>query len=64
MLLILLFNTIPSFVSWLITTYSCFIITIYKSVLAIFISPTNLKVVAIISTVLGTIINLIFLVLS
>jgi hypothetical protein len=37
--------------------------TTYKSILVIFISPTNLKVVAVISTILGAIINLIFLVL-
>jgi hypothetical protein len=35
--------------------------TIYKSILAIFTLPTNFKVIAVISTVLGTIINLIFL---
>jgi hypothetical protein len=32
-----------------------------KSILAILMSPTNFKVVAVISTVLGAIINLIFL---
>jgi hypothetical protein len=35
--------------------------TTYKSVLAIFISPINSKVVACVSTILNTIINLIFL---
>jgi hypothetical protein len=35
--------------------------TIYKSVLAIFILPINLKIIAVVSAVLGTIINLIFL---
>jgi hypothetical protein len=35
--------------------------TIYESVLAIFISLTNLKVIAVVSTILGAIINLIFL---
>ena len=34
--------------------------TICESVLAIFILPTNPKVVAVVSTVLGTIIDLIF----
>jgi hypothetical protein len=35
--------------------------TTYESMLAILILPTNFKVVAVISTILGTIINLIFL---
>jgi hypothetical protein len=35
--------------------------TTYEFMLAILILPTNFKVVAIISTILGTIINLIFL---
>jgi hypothetical protein len=35
--------------------------TIYESVLAMLISPTNLKVVAVVGTILGAIINLIFL---
>jgi hypothetical protein len=60
MLLILLFNTIPLFISWLTTVYSWPIITTCKSILVIFILPTNLKVIAIISTILGAIINLIF----
>jgi hypothetical protein len=37
--------------------------TTYKSILAIFILSTNFKIIAVVSTVLGTIINLIFLVL-
>jgi hypothetical protein len=37
--------------------------TIYKSVLAILVLPTDFKVVAVVSSILGTIINLIFLVL-
>jgi hypothetical protein len=36
-------------------------VTTYKSILAIFVSPTNPKVIAVIGTVLNTIINLIFL---
>jgi hypothetical protein len=63
MLLILLSNTILLFVNWLTTTYSCPIVTTYKSILAMFISPTNPKIVAIVSTVLGAIIDLIFPVL-
>jgi hypothetical protein len=64
MLLILLFNTIPLFVSWSTTTYSCPIITVYKSMLAILISPTNPKVITVISTALGTILfNLMFFIL-
>jgi hypothetical protein len=35
--------------------------TTYKSILAILMSPTDPKVVAIVGTVLGAIINLIFL---
>jgi hypothetical protein len=35
--------------------------TICESVLAIFILPTNLKVVAVVNAILGTIINLVFL---
>jgi hypothetical protein len=35
--------------------------TIYKSVLAILVSPTNPKVIAIVGIILGAIINLIFL---
>jgi hypothetical protein len=35
--------------------------TTCKSILAIFVLPTNPKVIAVVSTVLGTIINLIFL---
>jgi hypothetical protein len=35
--------------------------TTYKSILAIFVSPTDLKVIAVVGTVLNTIINLIFL---
>jgi hypothetical protein len=35
--------------------------TTYKSILAIFMSLTNLKIVAVIGTILGTIIDLIFL---
>jgi hypothetical protein len=49
------------FISWLTTAYSCPIITICKSILAILISPTDFKVVAVVNTVLSTIINLIFL---
>ena len=64
MLLILLSNAILLFVSWSTTTYSCFIITIYKSVLAILILPTDLKVIAVVNTALGDILfNLIFLIL-
>jgi hypothetical protein len=47
-------------VSWLITIYNWPIVTTYKSILAIFISPTNPKVVAVVGAVLSTIINLIF----
>jgi hypothetical protein len=36
-------------------------VTTCESILAIFISPTNPKVVAVVSTVLSAIINLIFL---
>jgi hypothetical protein len=61
MLLILLFNTILLFVSWLTITYSCPIVTTCESVLAIFVSPINLKVVACVGTVLNTIIDELFL---
>jgi hypothetical protein len=63
MLLILLSNTIPLFVSWLTTVYNWPIITTCESVLAMLILPTNPKVVAVVSTVLSTIVDLIFLVL-
>jgi hypothetical protein len=36
-------------------------VTTCESILAILISPINLKVIACVSTILGTIINLIFL---
>jgi hypothetical protein len=49
-------------VSWLTTTCNCLIITTCKSVLAILVLPINLKVIAVISVVLGSILfNLIFL---
>ena len=35
--------------------------TTYKSVSAILISPTNFKVIAVVGTILGTIINKLFL---
>jgi hypothetical protein len=64
MLLILSSNTILLFVSWLTTTYNWLIVTTCKSILAIFVLPTNPKVVAVVSTALGTILfNLIFPVL-
>jgi TctA family transporter len=53
MLLILLSNAIPLFVNWLTTAYNCPIITIYKSVLAMLISPTNSKVIAVVGVTLG-----------
>jgi hypothetical protein len=61
MLLILSFNIIPLFINWLTTAYSWPIITTCESVLVIFISFTNPKVVAVVGAVLDTIINLIFL---
>jgi hypothetical protein len=36
-------------------------VTTYKSILVMLISPTNPKVVAVVSTVLGAFVNLIFL---
>jgi hypothetical protein len=63
-LLILSFNTIPLFVSWLTTTYNYFIMTTCKSVLAILVLFTDFKVVTVVSITLGNILfNLIFLVL-
>jgi hypothetical protein len=53
MLLILLSNTTLLFVSWLITLYSCPIVTTYKSVLAILVLPINPKVIAVVSVILG-----------
>jgi hypothetical protein len=64
MLLILLFNAIPLFVSWLTIIYNYFIVTTYKSILVMLILSTDFKVIAIINTALGAILfNLIFLVL-
>jgi TctA family transporter len=62
MLLILSFNTIPLFVSWLTTAYNYPIITTYEFILAILVSPTNFKVVAIVGVALGSILfNKLFL---
>jgi hypothetical protein len=62
MLLILLFNAILLFISWLTTVYNCPIITICESILAILISPTDPKVVAVIGVVLsGILFNKLFL---
>jgi hypothetical protein len=64
MLLILLSNAILLFISWSTTTCNCLIITTYKSVLVILVSPTNPKVVAVVGIILGGILfNLIFLIL-
>ena len=61
-LLILFFNACPLLVSRLIITYNWPVITTYKSILAIFVSPTNPKAVAIISIAFsGILINLVFL---
>jgi hypothetical protein len=51
--LILLSNTTLLFVSWLTTLYNYPIITTYKSVLAILVSPTNPKVVGVVGVVLS-----------
>jgi hypothetical protein len=62
MLLILLSNAILLFISWLTTAYNWPIITIYKSILAILVSPTNPKVITIIDITLGGILfNKLFL---
>jgi hypothetical protein len=54
-LLILLFNTILLFVSWLTTAYSWPIVTTCESILAIFVSPINPKVVTVVGVALGSI---------
>jgi hypothetical protein len=61
-LLILLFNAIPLLISWSTITYSWPIMTTCESVLAMFVSPTNPKIIAVVSIVLGGILfNKLFL---